>query len=104
MPVPANHVLMRAFYLIDDCPGALPQSRLWIERSDSTAQFDGVARLLVGQGGWASAWQGLGKPARQEAATRCGVNAVLYALVGNYKADQIHAPAMIERLGTRGGR
>jgi hypothetical protein len=24
---------------------------------------------------------------------------VMYALTGNYKADQVHAPALIERLG-----
>jgi hypothetical protein len=24
---------------------------------------------------------------------------VMYTLTGNYKADQVHAPALIERLG-----
>jgi hypothetical protein len=32
-------------------------------------------------------------------ATRFGVNLVLYALTGNYKSDQVHAPAVLERLG-----
>jgi hypothetical protein len=32
-------------------------------------------------------------------AFRAGVNIVMYTLTGNYKADQVHAPALIERLG-----
>jgi hypothetical protein len=27
------------------------------------------------------------------------VNIVMYALTGNYKADQVHVPAILERLG-----
>ena len=30
---------------------------------------------------------------------RFGVNLAMYALAGNYKADQVHAAALIERLG-----
>jgi len=30
---------------------------------------------------------------------RAGVNIAMYALSGNYKADQVHAAALIERLG-----
>ena len=30
---------------------------------------------------------------------RTGVNVAMYALSGNYKADQVHAAALIERLG-----
>ncbi len=33
-------------------------------------------------------------------ALRFGVNLVMYALTGNYKADVVHAPALIQRLGT----
>ncbi|MBF0332927.1 MAG: hypothetical protein HQL40_04655 [Alphaproteobacteria bacterium] len=32
-------------------------------------------------------------------AVRFGVNLVMYALTGNYKADQVHVPAIMERLG-----
>ena len=28
-----------------------------------------------------------------------GINVVMYALTGNYKSDQVHAPAVLERLG-----
>jgi hypothetical protein len=27
------------------------------------------------------------------------VNVVMYALTGNYKTDQVHIPALLERLG-----
>ena len=36
---------------------------------------------------------------QREYAFRAGVNIVMYTLTGNYKADQVHAPALIERLG-----
>jgi len=38
-------------------------------------------------------------PRQREMALRAGVNLVVYALTGNYKADQIHVPALLERLG-----
>jgi hypothetical protein len=36
---------------------------------------------------------------QREMAYRTGVNIVMYALTGNYKADQVHIPALLERLG-----
>jgi hypothetical protein len=32
-------------------------------------------------------------------ARRVGVIVVMYALTGNYKTDQVHIPALLERLG-----
>ena len=32
-------------------------------------------------------------------AYRFGVNLVIYALTGNYKGDQVHVPARLDRLG-----
>jgi hypothetical protein len=32
-------------------------------------------------------------------AFRFGINLVMYALTGNYKTDQVHAPALLQRLG-----
>ena len=40
-----------------------------------------------------------GEARQREFAFRAGVNIVMYTLTGNYKADQVHAPALIERLG-----
>jgi hypothetical protein len=40
-----------------------------------------------------------GEPRQREFAFRAGVNIVMYVLTGNYKADLVHVPAMLERLG-----
>ena len=36
---------------------------------------------------------------QREMAYRFGVNVVMYVLTGNYKSDQVHVPAILERLG-----
>jgi hypothetical protein len=36
---------------------------------------------------------------QREMAFRVGVNLVMYSLTGNYKTDQVHAPALLKRLG-----
>jgi uncharacterized protein DUF4159 len=36
---------------------------------------------------------------QREMAFRTGINIVMHALTGNYKADQVHVPALLERLG-----
>ena len=38
-------------------------------------------------------------PVQRTYAFRVGVNLMMYALTGNYKADQVHIPALLERLG-----
>ena len=40
-----------------------------------------------------------GGEVQREMAFRVGINIVMYALTGNYKADQVHVPALLERLG-----
>ena len=40
-----------------------------------------------------------GNDRQREMAFRTGINVVMYALTGNYKADQVHVPALLERLG-----
>jgi hypothetical protein len=36
---------------------------------------------------------------QREYAYRGGVNIMMYMLTGNYKSDQVHIPALLERLG-----
>jgi len=38
-------------------------------------------------------------PRQREMSIRYGVNIAMYALSGNYKADQVHTAALVERLG-----
>jgi hypothetical protein len=56
----------------------------------------------VGDGDWASVWAGEDSSVsqrQQELALRFGVNLVMVALTGNYKTDQVHVPALLDRLG-----
>ncbi len=109
IPVPADHVLTRAFYLLRDFPGRWIGGTLWVETSASRVN-DGVSAIVVGANDYAAAWaiDDLGQPLypttpggerQREMAYRFGVNLVMYALTGNYKADQVHVPAILERLG-----
>jgi hypothetical protein len=107
-PITKDHVLLRSFYLLKEWPGRWQDSTLWISSNDDS-YFDGVSPIIVGTQDWASAWatDKSGKPlqsltpggeAQREYARRFGVNLVLYALTGNYKSDQVHVPAILERL------
>jgi hypothetical protein len=127
-PVPADHVLTKAFYLLRDFPGRWDGGRVWVEalppvqrganatpaQSRSNAPpargGDGVSPVIIGSNDWAAAWavdgQGNfvsepvpGGEIQRENAYRFGVNVVMYALTGNYKTDQVHAPALLQRLG-----
>jgi hypothetical protein len=42
-----------------------------------------------------------GEPRQRELAFRAGVNIVMYMLTGNYDADQVHVPALFQRLGQK---
>lgn len=109
IPVPADHVLTKSFYLLQDFPGRWAGGRVWIEIPGENIN-DGVARIIVGSNDWASAWamDRSGQPMfpvvpggerQREMALRFGVNLMMYTLTGNYKSDQVHVPAILERLG-----
>ena len=110
-PAPDDHVLTRSFYLIDAFPGRLGSQPLWIEStavSTEAQRGDGVSRLFIGSVDWAGAWAVdddyepmfpmSGDENQREMAYRFGVNLVMYVLTGNYKEDQVHLPALLERL------
>ncbi len=110
-PIPADHVLTRSYYLLRSFPGRTVQARVWVESAGRGASLDGVSGVIVGANDWAAAWavDKEGNPLaalsddmrnQREMARRFGVNLVMYALTGNYKADQVHVPAILKRLGT----
>lgn len=100
--VTIDHVLARAFYLMRSFPGRTASTQLWAESAAAASARDGVASIFVGDGDWAAAWAGdVGDARQQELALRFGVNIVMVALTGNYKADQVHVPALLERMGER---
>ncbi len=109
IPVPPDHVLTKSFYLMEEFPGRWAGGRLWIEPTQGEVN-DGVASVIVGGNEWAGAWavDAKSRPVyavvpggeeQREMAYRFGVNLVMYALTGNYKTDQVHVPAILERLG-----
>ncbi|MFZ4120127.1 MAG: DUF4159 domain-containing protein [Caulobacterales bacterium] len=104
--ITAEHVVARSFYILRSFPGRYAATQLWAETESSAAARDGVASLFVGNGDWATAWAGDGgvDTRQRELALRFGVNLVMVALTGNYKADQVHLPALLERLGREGRR
>ncbi|MFN4309182.1 MAG: DUF4159 domain-containing protein [Ferrovibrio sp.] len=109
MPVPDDHVLTKAFYLIQDFPGRYSGGTLWVERNPG-GDKDGVTSIVIGSHDYAAAWamDANGRPLavtvpnnprQREFAYRFGINLLMYTLTGNYKADQVHVPALLERLG-----
>lgn len=121
-PVPTDHVLTRTFYLLQDFPGRYPGRDVWVEAAPSDAEQiegmpfrnlnDGVSPVLIGGNDWAAAWavrsdggpmlpvgRGFTGERQRELAYRFGVNLVMYVLTGNYKSDQVHVPALLDRLG-----
>ena len=120
--VPQDHVLTRAFYLLQGFPGRHRSPNVWIEAAPARQEKiegmpfrnlnDGVTPVVIGGNDWASAWAvtergqymlpvGRGRAGRQqrEIALRFGVNLIMHVLTGNYKSDQVHVPELLQRLG-----
>jgi hypothetical protein len=120
-PVPKDHVLTKTFFLLRDFPGRFNSGQLWVEAMPAADENDedskrparggdGVSSIIITSNDLAGAWATRpdgqpmlplvpGEPRQREFAFRAGVNIVMYTLTGNYKADQVHVPALLERLG-----
>ncbi|MBI1210372.1 MAG: DUF4159 domain-containing protein [Alphaproteobacteria bacterium] len=114
-----EHVLTKSFYLLREFPGRWAGGKVWVEAQQvaadgtvaaTSSSGDGVSPIIVGSADWAAAWaqDDYGRPLaavapggnqQREYALRFGVNVVMYTLTGNYKTDQVHVPAILERLG-----
>ena len=107
--MPDDHVLGRTFYLLSAFPGRYPDTPIWVEANPESSGRDGASSVVIGSADWAAAWaideEGRplapveGGPRQRELAIRFGVNLAMYSLTGNYKADQVHVPAILQRLG-----
>jgi hypothetical protein len=117
-PVPRDHVLTKTFYLLERFPGRYATGQTWVEALPPVVEGerrparagDGVSPIIITSNDLAAAWA-IGRsgdamyplvgadPRQREMAFRGGVNIVMYTLTGNYKADQVHVPALLERLG-----
>jgi hypothetical protein len=121
-PLPVDHVLTRTFYLIQDYPGRHASRDVWVEAAPADAEMvdgmpfrnlnDNVTPVVIGGNDWAAAWavddrgnrmfpvgRGFAGERQREIALRFGVNLVMHVLTGNYKSDQVHVPALLDRLG-----
>ena len=109
--LPTDHVLTKSFYLLQVFPGRWANGPVYVQAAASgTSGRDGVSPVIIGSNDWAAGWAvtrvdgaliDLEKdiPRQREMSMRFGVNIAMYALSGNYKADQVHAAALVERLG-----
>jgi hypothetical protein len=121
--MPADHVLTRTFYLLQEFPGRHPRGAVWVEAAPMAAAEaeegmpfrnlnDGVTPVVIGGNDWAAAWavndmgapllpvgRGMAGERQREIAYRFGINLIMHVLTGNYKSDQVHVPALLERLG-----
>ena len=121
-PIPADHVLTRSYYLLDSFPGRHDGGTVWVEAAPVSpegqplggALNDGVTPVVIGGNAWADAWAvdeaglplnalgaGFEGERQRELAYRFGINLAMLALTGNYKSDQVHVPAILDRLGRR---
>ncbi len=121
-PVPEDHVLTRTFYLLQDFPGRFAGRNVWVEAAPPDAELiegmpfrnlnDNVTPVIIGGNDWAAAWamdnrgnplfpvgRGFAGERQRELAYRFGVNLIMHVLTGNYKSDQVHVPALLDRLG-----
>lgn len=121
-PIPPDHVLTRTFYLLQDFPGRYAGRDVWVEAAPPDAAQvegmpfrdlnDGVTPVVIGGNDWAAAWatdtngnrlvpvgRGMAGERQREVALRFGVNLIMHVLTGNYKSDQVHVPALLDRLG-----
>jgi hypothetical protein len=108
-PLTEHHVLAHSFYLLRDFPGRFDGAPVWVAQGED-ASNDGVSPVIIGSNDWAAAWDMSsdgsfpygtlpGDDQQRLYAYRFGMNLVMYALTGTYKGDQVHVPAILERLG-----
>jgi hypothetical protein len=116
--VPSDHVLTKSFYILNSFPGRFEDGPLWVERTVPNSEpdkrpvrlADGVSSIIITSNDLAGAWaiDDLGSPMlplygsdprQREMSLRAGINIVVYLLTGNYKADQVHVPDILQRLG-----
>ncbi|MBU1403716.1 MAG: DUF4159 domain-containing protein [Alphaproteobacteria bacterium] len=117
-PVPEDHVLTKAFFILPEFPGRFNGSPLWVEASLEASNDDnrpvrtgdGVSPIMITANDLAGAWAidengdpllptVPSDPMQRIYALRAGVNIMMYMLTGNYKSDQVHVPVLLERLG-----
>lgn len=97
-PAPHDFVLFKSFYLLNIHPEYDLTGKIWVEE-DSISPAQGISSVMVTGEDWMRKWAYPSSQTDAEMASRFGVNLAIYALTGNYKADQVHMKAILERMG-----
>ncbi len=115
-PLPRDHVITKTFYLLDEFYGRTVTGTTFVEALPPSEDDlrparagDSVSPIVITSNdlaaGWAADDSGRavfplspGGPRQHELSLRGGVNLVMYTLTGNYKSDQVHVPALMNRL------
>jgi hypothetical protein len=92
-----EHTLTKTFYLSANLPGTYNTEPVWIEIDDNQDN-ETVSSVIIGNNDWASAWAKKSNNEVWNRSIQSGINMVMYALSGHYKSDQLHIPAILERL------
>ena len=117
-PVPDDHVLTKSFFILRSFPAASTAARSGSKPRSTPSNTDnrpvrtgdGVTPIMITANDFAGAWAidengdpllptVPSDPMQRVYAYRAGVNIIMYMLTGNYKSDQVHVPALLERLG-----
>ena len=89
-PIPADHVLTRTFYLMQEFPGRHASGDVWVEAAPADAELaegmpfrnlnDGVTPVVIGGNDWAAAW------AADETAAACSRSGAAWRANGSAKS------------------
>jgi hypothetical protein len=102
------NAIAHSFYIVQSFPGKFTGSPVFIATAASR-DADGVTPIIIGENDWAGAWarDANGDPEQtplpdgddqRVTADRFGTNLVIYALTGDYKADQENLPDFLQKL------
>lgn len=105
-PLPSDHVLYRAFFLLRG-----PAGRVRAHGVVEGAGWGGPTLVLYTRDDVLGAWaqDALGRPLKtcipggelqRDAAKRLTLNILMYSMTGSYKADAVHQSAILEKLRT----
>ena len=115
-PLPRDHVITKTFYLLEGFYGRTMTGTTYVEALPPSEDElrparagDSVSPIVITSNdlaaGWAADDSGRalfpltpGGPRQRELSLSGGVNLVMYTLTGNYKSDQVHVPALMDRL------
>jgi hypothetical protein len=107
-PLTPSNVLAHCFFILQNFPGRFTGAPLLIATA-AARDADDVTPIIITSNDFSGAWarDATGAPeqnpipggeAQREQATRFGINLVIYALTGSYKADQNSVATELDKL------